>query len=580
MSVSFNEHVLGVGPNGELPPVVFGQLDLPDANERAAMQAILDDYQAGQDATDTAVASVITGDGQAAAALRDRYVPQRSGQPGPELVDNGTFNTNLTGWTGTGWSWDNGTAKHTPGSTSALAQTPLTATVGTTYEIAFDVVGGNAGGVWFYFGGATRTTAVGGGTIRSYVTATATDPLLIIPTTDFNGAIDNVSIRALPTGDLPTFANPVNLHSGRIYVPAGEHIAIGYQALENTTRGTYNIPASNIAIGYRAGRANNEGHVTAVGYRAGEANTGTGVLTAFGKWAGMSNTTGHSTMFGNAAGMSNTTGHIDVFGDEAGADNTTGTIAVFGYYAGHSNVTGTLSAFGHNAADNCATDAVATVVGHGAGRYAGHGTTIVGHEAGILATGRSTAVGHEALRNTTVAAATAVGWRAGYYCTTMDSTFVGYQAGLAATTGEVVAIGASSALEVTTGSVVAIGKRAGYGINPNNAPKTDTYGLFIGQQAGRSVPSATAIIEYAAIGYNAQVGAHRTVALGANSVAGHNDSVAIGHSSTTTEGAQVMIGNRNLESSRVGGGIVLRSPDGTRYRISVANGGTLAVAAA
>lgn len=73
MSINFNEHVLGVGPNGELPPHVFGQLELPDANERAAMQAVLDDYQAGQDATDTALASVITAGGQTKAALDNNY---------------------------------------------------------------------------------------------------------------------------------------------------------------------------------------------------------------------------------------------------------------------------------------------------------------------------------------------------------------------------------------------------------------------------------------------------------------------------------------------------------------------------
>ena len=69
MSINFNEHVLGVGPNGELPPHVFGQLDLPDAAARAEMQATLDDYQAGQDATDTAVASVLSTGEQTQATL-------------------------------------------------------------------------------------------------------------------------------------------------------------------------------------------------------------------------------------------------------------------------------------------------------------------------------------------------------------------------------------------------------------------------------------------------------------------------------------------------------------------------------
>lgn len=55
-------HLLTVGPDGELPAVVFDQLDLPDAASIAAMQEVLDAYQAGQDATDAAVSALVLDD--------------------------------------------------------------------------------------------------------------------------------------------------------------------------------------------------------------------------------------------------------------------------------------------------------------------------------------------------------------------------------------------------------------------------------------------------------------------------------------------------------------------------------------
>lgn len=48
---------------------------------------------------------------------------------------------------------------------------------------------------------------------------------------------------------------------------------------------------------------------------------------------------------------------------------------------------------------------------------------------------------------------------------------------------------------------------------------------------------------------------------------------------TTTEKSAIM-GNGEFEHAVAGAGIVLKSPDGTRYRITIANGGTLSIAAA
>ena len=65
--------VNGVGPDGS------GNIDLglPSSTELAAMQATLDDYQAGQDATDTAMSSVVAAGPLTRASLDDDYARDR-----------------------------------------------------------------------------------------------------------------------------------------------------------------------------------------------------------------------------------------------------------------------------------------------------------------------------------------------------------------------------------------------------------------------------------------------------------------------------------------------------------------------
>ncbi|WP_100812996.1 hypothetical protein [Microbacterium lacus] len=517
--------------------------------------------------------------------IGDVAVPNAGGTLGTELIANGSFSTDLTGWAGTNWAWLSGAVKHTPGSEAALIQAAATATLETTYAVTFTISGRTAGDAYLYFGGGYVFPTASNGTFTGYITATSADALRIIPSLAFDGSVDSVSVRPLVStparvDSRTEFTKPIKLNAG-IELPVGAPVSIGYEALRETATGTYNTPSSNIGIGYRAGKNTDTGHVTAVGYRAGEANTD-GVLTAFGKWAGMSNTIGHTTVYGNAAGMSNTTGNIDAYGDEAGADNTTGTIAVFGYYAGHTNVTGTVSAFGHQAGNAADPAAIYSAFGHQAGQRAtGTGVTAFGHQAAQVATtGRVTAVGHEALRSTSTGHAVGLGYRAGVANTSGAGTFIGYQAGLATTTGRVTAVGSSSALEMTTGNGLFVGHQAGYGLTPANAPKTDQLAVLIGDFANRSVPSATFLEGYVGVGYGAVVGASNTVAVGRDANAGHASSVALGASSQTSAVNQVMVGDRDIESTRTGGGITLKSPDGTRYKVTVANGGTLAVAAA
>jgi len=476
------------------------------------------------------------------------------GTRGIEKVTNGNFTNNLDGWAGANWAWSAGSALHTAGAVTALSQAACAAVVGETYEVTFTILGTSMGSVQLYFGGVWGSLRSGAGTYTSYITATATDGLQLVPTTEFAGAIDGVTVRKI-TADTATLDHAVEFHRqitihDRIVFADGRPISIGYAALPANTTGEYNVPSSNIAIGSHAGFTNTSGHVTAVGYYAGYRNT-TGVLTAFGKWAGMNNTDGHATCIGNKAGGSNTTGEVTAVGDEClgasvianstaigyyAANKATVNITAVGYLAAMNNAAGIgLTAVGHEALYNT-TGSYCTAVGHQAGYTNTTGiVTAVGYRAAYaVTTGEVTAVGHQALTSmttgkgigigynagqaSTIGNPVFIGYEAGYANTTSSSVGVGYNAGYSNTTGTVTAIGSRAGTYNTTGTLIAIGSAAGYGTDTLNAPVTDTFGILIGQNANRSVASATVLTNYIGIGYGVLIDKSNQVKIGNTSI--------------------------------------------------------------
>ena len=122
----------------------------------------------------------------------------------------------MTGWAGANWAYSSGTALHTAGATTALSQAAATVTSGTAYILTFDVVGGSAGTITPSCGGVSGTARNFGN--ASYIenfTANATTALTFTPATTFDGAIDNVVLKAktASTGDL--------IVDGSIYPEAG-----------------------------------------------------------------------------------------------------------------------------------------------------------------------------------------------------------------------------------------------------------------------------------------------------------------------------------------------------------------------
>ncbi len=141
------------------------------------------------------------------------------------------------------------------------------------------------------------------------------------------------------------------------------------------------------------------------------------------------------------------------------------------------------------------------------------------------------------------------------------------------------AVGVFAALAATAGSIVALGYGAAYspGGLTANATTTGLRQTNIGYETGQS--SATQRNDGTALGYRALFGANDATAIGSGAQALHTSSVALGKGAVTTADNQVMIGSRDIEITDITKGVIQRSPDGTRYRISVANGGALTAVA-
>jgi len=263
---------------------------------------------------------------------------------GDELVSNGTFD-NSSAWTwGTGWSWDsaNKEADHTTGNTAALTQT-ISVTSGTTYQVEITIKNRTAGsvtldinGVYIYNYGSS--TALNSNTTykRSLVAnITGSATLSITPTSDFNGSVDDITVKAITGTSQPNFSLLDDAGSVMAELRGKSslnNIALGINSLRRNTTGFFNS-----ALGADAMRSNTTGYQN----------------SALGASALYSNTTGYNnSAVGTTAMRSNTTGYNNsAMGVNALSSNTTGYYnSAMGFYALYSNTTGSQnSALGTNA---------------------------------------------------------------------------------------------------------------------------------------------------------------------------------------------------------------------------------------
>jgi hypothetical protein len=124
---------------------------------------------------------------------------------GPELVTNGTFDTDTDWNKNSSWTISGGVATlTTPTGNISLSQT-VTPTAGSVYKVVFTLSGRTAGDLFIRLGGNTNLagTFTTNTTHTAYVVAENANALLLfIPTATFNGTIDNVSVQEV--GELVT----------------------------------------------------------------------------------------------------------------------------------------------------------------------------------------------------------------------------------------------------------------------------------------------------------------------------------------------------------------------------------------
>ena len=129
----------------------------------------------------------------------------RAGTPvlGPDAVVNGDFSDGTTGWsiTGGNWSVAGGAMQHTPGAPSFFQQTRATLPLGAGkwFELVYTVSGRTAGGFTLYFAGYSFYGFDSNGTKSIIYNDTGGSYVLLFDATaDYDGAIDNISVKEVP----------------------------------------------------------------------------------------------------------------------------------------------------------------------------------------------------------------------------------------------------------------------------------------------------------------------------------------------------------------------------------------------
>ena len=302
-----------------------------------------------------------------------------------------------------------------------------------------------------------------------------------------------------------------------ISAPQGQtfkNTAVGYQTMQSNTTGV-----SNTAIGYQALISNSDGDENvAIGSGAMVFNSSGGDNIAIGKSALNNNTAGNQNIaIGTDALRSNSTSGSLAIGHEALYANTTGSANIaLGNSALRANTTGI-----HN-----------IVVGRSAGRSIvdGSNNTLVGYRSGF-----SNISG-------------------------LSNTYIGEDTGLSALGSENSAVGRQALSQLSSGDGnTALGYNSGTFISGGTGNTSATDSIFIGKNAKAL-----------------SIGETNQIVIGSDAIGLGSNTAVIGTPSITETRlhGDINVANGDVEIA-IGQGVILVSPNGTKYRITVADNGTL-----
>ncbi len=164
-------------------------------------------------------------------------IAQNNASLGTDKVTNGTFATS-SNWTfGSGWTFDatNLRAAHTAsGGTAALEQN-VSAVANEIYQVTFTVVGMTAGFVTASVGGASGRTVQADGTYTQFIRASGTGNLLFTPTTEFDGAIDTVSVQSVIGGNIAAYGLFTGGGSSGLKIDTTGRLLVGTSSLPTSS---------------------------------------------------------------------------------------------------------------------------------------------------------------------------------------------------------------------------------------------------------------------------------------------------------------------------------------------------------
>lgn len=287
---------------------------------------------------------------------------------GSNLITNGSFANDLSGWTDSGatWSWSSGAALHTAGSVSTLSQ-GITVTSGLTYQVEVTISGRTAGSVSVSVGSAS-VVFFGSSTIstvsfkKSVVAAdTGTVSFAVTPSSSFDGKIDDVSCKQVTLGSAyPVLTTKDGSAATRLEIRHGttsySNLGIGIDCLRSVTVGNNNVAVgTNSCYNLTTGGENSAyGRAALYGLTVGYDNTAIGRESLYSLTTGQENTAVGLRSLYNATTM----GLISALGHNAGrylADGSTAaTSATASLYVGaatklSANSVTNENVFGYNA---------------------------------------------------------------------------------------------------------------------------------------------------------------------------------------------------------------------------------------
>ncbi len=441
---------------------------------------------------------------------------------GTELVTNGTFDSDLSGWTaGANWSWSANKALHTATSAETLSQNILV-TSGKYYQIEFTFVRSagdiklNIDGIYFINYGTIKTYS-GSGTYKRTLIASGTGSKVftITPSSTFAGSVDSITIKEV----LGTFIQPnqiflddagsisseirgnsslnnlfIGKDSGKLTTTGYSNISVGNNSLYKNL-----IGYSNLAFGLNALYNNTEGFGNvAIGLNSLYSNVGGTNNFALGPDSLYNNIFGYYNIgIGNSSLFSNTHGYYNfAMGIFSQYTNSTGYFnigvgarSLYANTTGYGNTgIGYLSFYGLKPTSKAITD------------FADYSATVPGT---VLAT----SVGHGLAGTTTKQISGTYNYGGSYSVTVVDANTFYF-----------------TATWVTT-------ETGWWAIDTEGR-----YNVAVGHQAGRTITigDSNTFLGYNA-GYHASqlVSAQNSMALGANTYTTASNQVVIGDTSIT-----------------------------------------------